>query len=110
MQRYVNELYASGGGDEPEALCCGLAEVSQLQWNYTKQAMRVVILISDAPPHEFHGDTSYDDNPDGCPCGSDSLRVLHTMKQKGICLYTIDCGHSSAYSQAGCKRQHLFQP
>eukprot|EP00494_Astrolonche_serrata_P022688 UN22945 len=109
MQRYVNELYASGGGDEPEALCCGLAEVSQLQWNYTKQAMRVVILISDAPPHGFHGDTNYDDNPDGCPCGSDSLRVLHTMKQKGICLYTIDCGRSSQYSQAGCKRQHLFQ-
>ena len=41
---------AGGGGDFPEAICCGLNDcLNKLSWR--DDAVKCVILIADAPPH-----------------------------------------------------------
>lgn len=42
-------LYASGGGDGPEAVTAALAEAVNMEWN--PAASKMVVLIADAPPH-----------------------------------------------------------
>ena len=47
---YVDNSRPAGGGDFPEAVCCGLENACEkLEWR--EDAIKVVILISDAPPH-----------------------------------------------------------
>lgn len=49
-RKFLIGTEASGGGDRPEALCCGLHDcLSKLNWR--NDAVKVVILITDAPPH-----------------------------------------------------------
>lgn len=49
-RQFINKTKASGGGDFPEAVCCGLDDcLNALKWR--KDAVKVVILIADAPPH-----------------------------------------------------------
>jgi hypothetical protein len=42
-------LYASGGGDGPEAVTAALAEALKMDWR--EQASKMIVLIADAPPH-----------------------------------------------------------
>lgn len=42
-------LYASGGGDGPEAVTAALGEALDMDWRPT--ASKMVVLIADAPPH-----------------------------------------------------------
>lgn len=42
-------MYASGGGDGPEAVTAALAEVLKMDWRVN--ASKMVVLIADAPPH-----------------------------------------------------------
>lgn len=49
MQNNVSELSAQGGGDGPESVACALYEA--LNMDYRKDSARVVVIISDAPPH-----------------------------------------------------------
>jgi hypothetical protein len=59
---FINRTQASGGGDIPEAVCCGLNDcLNALKWR--DDAVKVVILISDAPPHGLGAD--YDGFPNG---------------------------------------------
>jgi len=95
----LSKLSAGGGADYPEAMCCALKECHDLSWN--RQANQVIVLIGDAPPHGLVDSDSF---PDGCPCGEDSLRNIHTMAQQGIAVYPVDCGGSWC-----AKRQSLFQ-
>lgn len=49
-REFINKTRASGGGDFPEAVCCGLNDcLHELKWR--DDAVKVVILIADAPPH-----------------------------------------------------------
>jgi hypothetical protein len=42
-------MRASGGADQPEAICCAFYECLSLNWE--DQAVKIAILITDAPPH-----------------------------------------------------------
>ena len=49
-KEYVTKTQPSGGGDFPEAVCCGLHDCCEkLKWR--EDAIKVAILIADAPPH-----------------------------------------------------------
>lgn len=49
VHRDLSSLYASGGGDGPEAVTAGLAEALKMEWR--EQASKMIVLIADAPPH-----------------------------------------------------------
>jgi hypothetical protein len=49
VQNNLSSLYASGGGDGPEAVTAALAETINLDWR--PNASKMVVLIADAPPH-----------------------------------------------------------
>jgi hypothetical protein len=49
-KKTISNANASGGGDCPEAVCCGLYDcLDKLSWR--DEAVKCVILIADAPPH-----------------------------------------------------------
>jgi len=87
MQKNV-KAFRVGGGGGAEAMCCAMAAAANMSWN--RDANQIVILIGDQPPHGY---TRYDSYPNGCPCGEDTLRVVHTMAKNGIRVYPVDCGH-----------------
>jgi len=94
-QKLVDGYFAYGGADYPEAMCCAMKAAADMSWN--RNGHQIVITIADAPPHGL-GSRS-DDYGDGCPCGEDSLRIAHTMRQNGIVIYPVDCGHQDATRQ-----------
>ena len=49
MQRNLASLIASGGGDGPEAQTAALAAALNMEW--AENFMKIVILITDSPPH-----------------------------------------------------------
>lgn len=61
MHRDLAGLYASGGGDGPEAVTAALAEALHMDWR--EHASKMVVLIADAPPHGIgeYGDGEYRD-------------------------------------------------
>ncbi len=51
-QKFVNEQFAGGGGDFPEAVDAALETmVNDLKWSEENTTLRVAFLILDAPPH-----------------------------------------------------------
>lgn len=49
VHKDLSGLYASGGGDGPEAVTAALAEALNMDWR--EHASKMVVLIADAPPH-----------------------------------------------------------
>jgi len=49
MRKNLASLVASGGGDGPEAQTAALARALDMEW--ADNAIKIVILITDAPPH-----------------------------------------------------------
>jgi hypothetical protein len=49
MQKNLSSLVAAGGGDGPEAQTAALAAALDLDW--AEGAIKMVVLITDAPPH-----------------------------------------------------------
>lgn len=49
VHKHLSSLYASGGGDGPEAVTAALAEALRMEWR--PSASKMVVLIADAPPH-----------------------------------------------------------
>jgi hypothetical protein len=49
VHRDLSSLYASGGGDGPEAVTAALADALNMDWR--EHASKMVVLIADAPPH-----------------------------------------------------------
>lgn len=49
IERVLESLYASGGGDGPEAVTAALGEALNMDWR--EHASKMVVLIADAPPH-----------------------------------------------------------
>ena len=50
VQSYLDDIYASGGGDQPEAVHAGLAWPMENN-NFHARARKVILLFGDAPPH-----------------------------------------------------------
>ena len=85
MKRHVDTMEAAGGGDGPEAVAAALHEVNTLGWR--PNATKVVVLISDAPPHGLG--ESGDGFPQGCPLGHDPVKISKDMAAKGITVYAV---------------------
>jgi len=84
----IDGASASGGGDGPEAVAPALhAAVHTLTWR--KNAVKIAILIADAPPHGL--EKSGDGFPDGDPSGHDPVECVAALAEKGATLYTIGC-------------------
>lgn len=49
MQKNLSSLVAAGGGDGPEAQTAAMAAALDLDW--AEGAIKMVVLITDAPPH-----------------------------------------------------------
>ncbi|KAG6918775.1 hypothetical protein DXG01_011966 [Tephrocybe rancida] len=80
-------LYASGGGDGPEAVTAAMAEVLGMAWR--EHSSKMVVLIADAPPH---GIGEYGDGfDDGSPDGYDPLQLARQMASRGIPLFFVAC-------------------
>lgn len=99
MEKAINGLAASGGGDGPEAVYDGLqAACKEMSWR--KHSCRFVILVGDAPPHGFElverkdnifttSKNNGDHWPNGCPCGLTGKTVAAMAEEARITLYAI---------------------
>lgn len=85
MQENLGTLTAQGGGDGPEAITCALEEAYRMDWR--DKAVRIIVLITDAPPHGLN--ELIDGFPEGCPCGYDPLEVAEKLALKNIIIYTV---------------------
>jgi len=97
VHRDLSSLYASGGGDGPEAVTAAMAEALNMDWR--QNASKMVVLIADAPPH---GIGEYGDGFDeGSPDGHDPLQLARLMASRGITLFFVACEPAlSGYSYA----------
>ncbi|KAF9454689.1 hypothetical protein P691DRAFT_655229 [Macrolepiota fuliginosa MF-IS2] len=97
VHKDLSSLYASGGGDGPEAVTAALAEALNMEWR--EDASKMIVLIADAPPH---GIGEYGDGfDDGSPDGYDPLQIVREMASKGITLFFVACEPAlSGYSYA----------
>ncbi|KAI5989077.1 hypothetical protein EDD15DRAFT_2389148 [Pisolithus albus] len=97
VQKDLSTLYASGGGDGPEAVSAALAEALNMDWR--EHASKMIVLIADAPPH---GIGEYGDGFDeGSPDGNDPLQLARMMASRGITLFFVACEPAlSGYSYA----------
>ena len=84
---YADRMAASGGGDGPEAVAAGMDEVLRMDWR--KEAVKVCVLIADAPPHGLG--ESGDGFPNGDPDGRDPLRIANRMAERGIVVFCVAC-------------------
>jgi Ca-activated chloride channel family protein len=83
----VVDLVAAGGGDGPEAVTDGLADVVRLDWR--PSAVRAVVWFGDAPPHGV--EPRSDAFPKGCPCGRSWYAQTESCREMGIAVYAIGC-------------------
>jgi Mg-chelatase subunit ChlD len=72
---------AVGGGDGPEHVNAGLkAGIEKMTWSTDKEALRIIFLVGDAPPHEDYGD-DFDHNT-----------LAKAAIEKDIIVNAIRCG------------------
>ncbi|KIM43735.1 hypothetical protein M413DRAFT_26047 [Hebeloma cylindrosporum] len=96
MEKNLKSLKASGGGDGPEAQTAALAEALNMKWE--ENAAKMVVLITDAPPHGIGED---DDGFDSSPDQNDPLEIARQMAEHGITLFVVACEPElSAYNNA----------
>ncbi|RXW19987.1 hypothetical protein EST38_g5858 [Candolleomyces aberdarensis] len=86
MTQNLANLIASGGGDGPEAQTAALAEALNMEW--AENAVKIVVLITDAPPH---GLGEVGDGFAKSPDQNDPLDIVRQMAERGITLYVIAC-------------------
>jgi len=76
----LSAFRAEGGGDAPEHVSRALADaVGQLSWS-RGQALRIIFLVGDAPPHIDYQD------------GYDYRRAVSQARERGIVVEAIQCG------------------
>ncbi|CEH16437.1 hypothetical protein UM01098.1 [Ceraceosorus bombacis] len=102
----LGTLYASGGGDGPEAVTAAMKAALDLDWR--PEATRLAVLIADAPPH---GIGEYGDGfTQGSPDGFDPLQVARAMAASGIPLFMVACEPAlSGYQHAADFYQGLVR-
>merc|ERR1712013_932394 len=87
MRSYLSLYQAQGGGDGPEAVAEALNDALTL--DYRKNAIKICVLIADAPPHGIG--VSGDGFPNGNPNGYDPVKIAQKMAERGIILYVVAC-------------------
>ncbi|KAE8223985.1 hypothetical protein CF326_g8109 [Tilletia indica] len=87
VKKDLKSLYATGGGDGPEAVIAAMQAALDLDWR--RRATKLAVLIADAPPH---GIGEYGDGfPSGSPEGNDPLLLAKHMARLGVSLYMVAC-------------------
>lgn len=98
VREELSSLYATGGGDGPEAVTAGLYQALTMDWR--EHANKMVVLIADAPSHGIgeYGDGMFllRKKPsvlklflgfdEGSPDGHDPLQIARQMASRGITL------------------------
>jgi len=87
MRNYLSQYQAQGGGDGPEAVAEALNDALSLE--YRKNAIKICVIIADAPPHGIG--VSGDGFPNGNPNGHDPVKIAQKMAERGIILYVVAC-------------------
>jgi hypothetical protein len=87
IKEAILSMYASGGGDGPEAVCDALYDITRLSWR--EKASKIVIWMGDAPPHGV--EPSGDNFPKGCPDGKNWKTEAQRAYDKGILIYSVGC-------------------
>jgi hypothetical protein len=89
VYKRLHALRAEGGGDTPEHVARALDEaVHKMSWSANAEAVKVIYLVGDAPPH-----TDYRD-------GYDYARAARAAAQADIQVHTILCGDDPQASVA----------
>jgi len=79
VQKFINSIFAGGGGDGPESVNMGLEDaVYRMSWEKDRNTAKMVFLLGDAPGHEYPGEKGYKEI------------ALHA-KTEGIIINTIAC-------------------
>ncbi|KDN47001.1 hypothetical protein K437DRAFT_103248 [Tilletiaria anomala UBC 951] len=106
MKDNLKQLYASGGGDGPEAVTAAMKQAVQLPWR--THATKLAVLIADAPPHGI-GEIG-DGFPNGSPDNEDPLVLARRMAALGISLFMVACEPAlSGYQHAADFYQGLVR-
>lgn len=102
----LKQLYASGGGDGPEAVTAAMHDALNVDWR--PGATKLAVLIADAPPHGI-GEIG-DGFPEGSPDGHDPLVLARRMAAQGISLFMVACEPAlSGYQHAADFYQGLVR-
>jgi len=88
VEKFVNHVERTGGGDAPEAVEEALYEANRLRWRAGSQ--RVIILVGDAPPHGLI---------DAAPM-RDYKEETYALGKKRVKIYTAQCGGDKAAEKA----------
>ncbi len=88
VQKVINGLSPSGGGDAPESVYDGLTCACKLDWR--PHSRRILILIGDAAPHDTRS------RPESklalfgdCTCGLSLDEVTATIEKTGLQYYAL---------------------
>ena len=84
VTQFTENLLQTHGGDFPEAVEEALFVANQMSWRLGSR--RAIALIGDAPPHGVI------DSVTNCKHGHFWRQEVHKLQQKGIRLYSIQCG------------------
>ena len=80
--QFLDKIKAQDGGDVPEAQTDALN--AALQMNWSDNSTKIVVLITDSPPHGTGEDD--DKYPSGSPSGLDPISIVDTLASKAITL------------------------
>jgi TolB-like protein len=80
IQKHLDEITASGGGDTPESVNEALhVALNDLNWDLDTKVTKLVFLIGDAPPHlDYSNDYDY-------------KKEIEIANKKSISIHTIGC-------------------
>ena len=79
---HLIEFQSQGGGDTPESVNQALHEaVTKLSWSGDANALKIVFLVGDAPPHMDYDDVKYPE-------------TIRLAAAAGIIINTIQCGNN----------------
>ncbi|HEX8824822.1 MAG TPA: VWA domain-containing protein [Archangium sp.] len=77
---HLRKLQADGGGDTPEHVGRGLGEaVSKLSWDGSRETMKLIFLVGDAPPAQRNDDWNFN-------------HWVKRAAEKHIVVNTVRCG------------------
>ncbi|HZI05902.1 MAG TPA: vWA domain-containing protein [Archangium sp.] len=77
---HLRKLQADGGGDTPEHVGRGLGEaVSKLSWDSSRETMKLIFLVGDAPPAQRNDDWNF-------------KHWVKRAAEKHIVVNTVRCG------------------
>lgn len=81
----LSAFHAGGGGDTPEHVSKALHDaVFRTSWSSNRNALKLVYLVGDAPPH-----TDYND-------GFNHRTIAEQARSRGIVINTVRCGNDDS--------------